>query len=155
MKIISHRANLEGINKKLENKPEQIDKVLTLGYDVELDLWANLSNKKLFLGHDSPDHEISLNWLIERKNFIWIHCKNLDALNILTTDEKNLNYFWHQEDDYTLTSKNYIWCYPSKKCSKNSIMVMPEWNNSITMFQDLLNGEHVGICTDFPTIFKI
>ena len=26
----------------------------------------------------------------------------------------NCHYFWHQEDDYTITSKGIIWAYPGK-----------------------------------------
>ena len=29
--------------------------------------------------------------------------------------DKSLNYFWHQTDDFTLTSHGYIWTYPGKK----------------------------------------
>jgi hypothetical protein len=43
-------------------------------------------------------------------------------------NENLLNYFFHQEDDITLTSKGYIWAYPGKQPIKNSIAVMPELN---------------------------
>jgi hypothetical protein len=36
--IISHRGNLTGSDQKLENKPEQIEKVINMGFDVEVDL---------------------------------------------------------------------------------------------------------------------
>ena len=44
MKYISHRGNLDGRNLKTENSPNQIDTVLSLGYDVEIDL--RFLNKK-------------------------------------------------------------------------------------------------------------
>ena len=50
MIIISHRGNLYGPDKENENKPGQIQKVLNLGYYVEIDVW--LFDWKLYLGHD-------------------------------------------------------------------------------------------------------
>jgi hypothetical protein len=55
------------------------------------------------------------------------------------------NYFWHQEDDYTLTSLHYIWAYPGKKLTNNSICVLPERANYDTL--ELRSCK--GVCTDF------
>ena len=41
MKIICHRGNLNGSESSLENKPEQIDRCINLGYDVEVDVRLN------------------------------------------------------------------------------------------------------------------
>ena len=46
MKLISHRGNIDGINIETENNPLQIDKVINLGYDVEIDL--RIKDDKLF-----------------------------------------------------------------------------------------------------------
>jgi hypothetical protein len=35
--------------------------------------------------------------------------------------------FWHQNDDFTLTSKNYIWTYPGQPYTASSVIVMPEF----------------------------
>jgi hypothetical protein len=51
MIIISHRGNLYGPDKENENKPDQIQKVLNLGYYVEIDVW--FIDEKLYLGHDN------------------------------------------------------------------------------------------------------
>ena len=51
------------------------------------------------------------------------------------------NYFWHETDTLTLTSKGYIWVYPGKQIVKNSIAVLPE------IFNDNIS-ECVGICSD-------
>lgn len=38
--------------------------------------------------------------------------------------EQNIkNCFWHQEDDYALTSSGYIWTYPDKLLTDKSIIV--------------------------------
>jgi hypothetical protein len=55
---------------------------------------------------------------------VWWHCKNFAALDKL--QGSNLNYFWHQEDDHTLTSKGFIWTYPGKEIGINNVIVMPE-----------------------------
>ena len=40
MILISHRGNITGPNKEMENKPEYIEKTLKMGYDVEIDVWC-------------------------------------------------------------------------------------------------------------------
>ena len=147
MKLISHRGNVDGKYPQYENLPEYVDKALDLGYDVEVDVWY--ISESLFLGHDKAEYAVTLDWLLDRSENLWIHCKNLNALNFLSLVDISFNYFWHQNDDYTLTSKGFIWAYPGKKLSKQSICVMPEWNNpefkEPTEFKDVF-----GVCTDYP-----
>ena len=138
MKIISHRGNLIGPNKEEENKMNYIDNSLSLGFDVEIDLWY--VNGEFYLGHDNPEHRTSFEFI--SKNGLWIHAKNIDALYQLT--KTNLHYFWHQNDDFTLTSKNFIWTYPDKETTKNSVIVTLE--NNINKF---LNLDIYGVCTDY------
>ena len=139
--IISHRGNIEGPVLETENKPEQIDFVLKKNFDVEVDLWYD--KNIFFLGHDSPQYKIDYNWLKSRKNKLWIHCKNLQALEqLINTD---LNFFWHQEDDFAITSKGYIWTYPGKKLGLKSIAVMPE--GSSWQLHNL--KECFAICSDY------
>lgn len=124
MIYISHRGNINGINKKNENHPDYVYDALKMGFDVEVDVWT--FKDKLYLGHDEPQYEYK-NFLDKYKNKLWFHAKNLEALDFLK--EKNYHYFWHQEDDVTITSKGYWWTYPGKKLFKNSICVLPEQNN--------------------------
>ena len=104
MIVISHRGNLNGTDKDLENNPEHIRKVINR-YDVEIDLWA-LSGK-LFLGHNNPLYEVDESFFSER---MWIHCKNLEAVRYLNSTSHN--WFWHETDKLTLTSHKHIWCFP-------------------------------------------
>ena len=120
MKYIAHRGLFRGPDVNLENRPEQIELALQEGYDCEVDLW--IVNSDFYLGHDYPDYPIDKKWL-ERLG-LWIHAKNLDALHWLTTTD--LEYFWHQDDDFVLTSHNYIWTFPGKELTERSVMVMPE-----------------------------
>ena len=145
MKVISHRSNISGPNPLLENHPDQIDKCIKLGYDVEVDV--RLINDSFYLGHDSPDYSVSLEWINERKDNLWIHCKDLNSLDKFSTEQSDLNYFWHQEDDYTLTSMGFIWTYPGKKVSNSrGVLVMPEWNGGV---ENLNKYDCYAVCTDY------
>jgi hypothetical protein len=105
MKLISHRGNIDGINIDTENNPSQIDKVINIGYDVEIDL--RFKDNKLFLGHDYLQYEIDIEWLNKRKDKLWVHAKDYDSVTFLKNT--NLNWFWHDKDDMTLTSHGFIW----------------------------------------------
>jgi len=145
MKIICHRANLDEETKKLENKPEQILRCIKLGFDVEVDVWSFDDN--IYLGHDKPQYKIDYTFL-QNKN-LWCHAKNYHALKNMINNTK-INCFWHQNDDYTVTSKGFMWCYPNIQLMDNSIAVMPE----ITQYslQDLKRC--YAICTDKPFYYK-
>lgn len=152
MKLIAHRANLGGPDSSVENNPEQIDKCIELGYDVEIDLRYHKVTDTLWLGHDEPQYQITRWWMAQRVDKLWIHCKDLDTLHDMTVNTSGYNYFWHQEDDYTLTSKKHIWAYPGKTYSSNTVIVMPEWKN---MDWDALRVTNCyGICTDYPDKLK-
>jgi hypothetical protein len=122
MILISHRGNTNGPNKEKENHPDYIVKALQKNYDVEIDVWAD---DKIWLGHDKPQYECSISFLINNYKKLWIHCKNLEALDLLS-NFKVLNYFWHQTDDFTLTSKNFVWTYPGKYVCNRSVLVIDD-----------------------------
>lgn len=148
MKLISHRGNIDGKIPEMENKPEYIMGALNSGYDVEIDIWY--VNNKWYLGHDVPTYEIDFYDFVYNRRDLWLHCKNVEAFDELITLNKDLNifwtkFFWHQTDDYTLTSDGYIWTYPGKQLTKNSICVLPEHNNYV--LEDI---EYCyGICSDY------
>lgn len=118
--LIAHRGNTKGKKPSLENSPDYIDEALLQGFDVEVDVWVT---DRIFLGHDKPEYQCSMNFLINRSEKLWIHCKNLGALEVLN-GIKRLNIFWHQNDDFTLTSKGYIWTYPNKDVCEKSVIVV-------------------------------
>jgi hypothetical protein len=144
MILISHRGNTNGKFESYENEPAYIDKAISEGFDVEVDIWVLAGI--LFLGHDRPQYGIDYNWLQERKNKLWIHCKNIEALQFCD-DRLDLHYFWHENDTVTLTSQSTIWAYPGKQPIKNSIAVMPE------LYGDNII-ECLGICSDFIKKYK-
>ena len=117
---IAHRGNTAGPSHK-ENQAYYLMDAIAAGYDVELYLWR--VSDLLWLGHDGPQYLITESFLLEIGHAAWIHCKNLDALHFLSTTFPQLNFFWHQEDDYTLTSQGYIWAYPGKEATDKTVLV--------------------------------
>ena len=143
MFYISHRGNIFGPNKKDENKIDYVENALNLGFDVEIDVW--FYKKNFYLGHDEPQFKVDKTF-VKRKNY-WCHAKNFDAL--VNLRKIKANYFWHQKDDYVLTSSGYIWTYPGKNLYKNSIYVLPEWNKKFN--KSLV---YKGICSDYIDKYK-
>jgi hypothetical protein len=117
---ISHRGNLSGSNPHMENKPDYILEAIASDFEVEVDVWK--LKDEWFLGHDEGQYKIKNDFLLNGK--IWWHAKNLEALEELIL--LNAKCFWHNIDNYTLTSNNYIWTYPGYPLTSNSICVMPE-----------------------------
>lgn len=142
MKLIAHRGLFNGPDEHMENKPAQVELALSLGYDAEVDL--RVYEDKFYLGHDFAQYQIDPSFLY--KNRLWIHAKNFEALEWLSLT--NLNYFWHENDAYTLTSKNLIWTYPEKILSPMSICVMPELYMEWEDIKDATKDCY-GICSDY------
>ena len=150
MKIIAHRANISGPNSYEENKIDSIKTCIENGYDVEIDI--RFLNGQLYLGHDNAEEIITIQELAKIKNKLWIHCKNLDAISYFSQIDEEFNYFWHENDSYTLTSKGYIWAYPGQELSLKCICVLPEIKNSINDISFIRNIKVAGVCTDYPNL---
>jgi hypothetical protein len=145
MRFISHRGNISSRAIKEENHPEKILYCLHSGYDVEIDVWY--INNEYFLGHDFPEHKINKTFLSDKK--LWCHAKNLSSLKNML-ELQYVNCFWHQNDDFTITSGGYIWTYPGLELTQNSICVLPELK-SYSAFQ----LQHCyGICSDNIEYYK-
>lgn len=140
-KLISHRGNLTGVSNN-ENRPDYLTYALSNGYDVEVDI--RYVCNEWWLGHDEPQYKIDSPFSLFDNSRVWWHCKNFEALEQLQGSD--LNYFWHQEDDHTLTSKGYIWTYPGKEIGEKNIIVMPE---TVMSLNEIKNLNCFGICSDF------
>ena len=79
-----------------------------------------------------------------------IHFKDIATLDFM--QRTKFNYFWHQNDDYTLTSHGHIWSYPGKTYTPSTIVVMPEETN--INFDLLMSTNCYGICSDHIGKFK-
>ena len=130
-----------------ENSPDQIQRCIESGVDVEIDVRYDPKTNSLWLGHDEPQYMVTWWWLAGRAEHLWIHCKDLTTLHQFVAETGGYNYFWHQEDDFTLTSKNYIWTYPGKPYTNRSVIVMPEWKD--TDWDSLRVTNCYAICTDY------
>lgn len=149
MKLIAHRGNINGPDPSKENRPEYIEQAIAQGFNVEIDVRYSPLDEELYLGHDRPDWKVDWGWIGKYRDYLWIHCKNIEALYEFSHGTSGFNYFWHQDDDYTLTSTNKIWTYPGKTYTSRSIIVMPEWNKSTDEFVDLRAYDCYGICSDY------
>jgi len=96
MILISHRGNILGKKKQLENNPDYIENALNLGYDVEVDVWS--VDKQFYLGHDEPQYKIERSFLQNKK--LWCHAKNIEA-------------FYRMKDE--MTSKSICVMPPSSR----------------------------------------
>jgi hypothetical protein len=153
MIFIAHRGNVFKTNIKRENSPEYIEEAIDLGFDVEIDIRiedGKIPPGEFFLGHDYPQYRVDLSWLIERKRNLWIHAKNIDALSWFLRSTIDWNVFWHQEDNYTITSNGYIWAYPGQRATSNTIIVMPE----ITFYSNDMIKSCAGICSDNINFYR-
>jgi len=150
MKLIAHRGNIDGPNLKMENKPEYLLDALSKGYDIETDVWGK--NGELWVGHDEPIYKIKeffghFDYLGDGR--IWYHCKNIEALIICEREGVGrTNFFFHDSDDFTLTSNGHIWTFPGKPLlSKKSISVLPERTD------EEVPKNIYGICSDFIGLY--
>lgn len=148
--LISHRGNITGIQKELENTPQYIDDAIAQGYDVEVDLWYVMNRAgvyRFFLGHDWNNSwagvtEVPLYWIDDRINKLWIHAKNIPAVEWITQNRPiQWHWFWHQRDTLTLTSRNYLWAHYGVQPITRSIAVLPEKLN-----EDVSGC--LGVCSD-------
>lgn len=148
MILISHRGNVSEILPNRENSPDYIDEAIAQGYGVEMDV--RLVNGVLSLGHDFPQYDISLDWLLDRNKHLWIHCKNFAALSYLI--DKDVKTFYHQKENHTIINNcNLIWSHELSEADENSII-------------PLLSKEDIakphpknvyGICSDFVELLRM
>lgn len=150
MIIIAHRGNLDGQNEQLENHPDYIQNAIDNNFQVEIDL--RLIDGDLWLGHDEPQYKVSIEWLLQRRNVLWIHPKNFEALAYLIEKKDDFKYFWHTCDSYVLTSNHKIWAHEIDQIvdASNCIVPLLDKESLIVKFQ----SNYYAICTDFSNLCK-
>jgi hypothetical protein len=171
IKIISHRANLNGSNPKFENHIFQIDHVLSKGFDVEIDVWKLPDDENCFrLGHDKPilSESIPL-WYLQNPKLL-VHCKNQDAWNILSKDPL-VNCFQHTEENWVKSTRCDIIVHgdisPGKflsdfKPKENDLIgsyksIIYTWFNNKEFEEEMkpsLSKFDYTIMTDYPISYK-
>lgn len=140
-KIIAHRGNINGPQPENENKYSYIQNALSFGFDVEVDVWVK--NGQIYFGHDNPTYNANKEMIKEINYNGWFHCKNLEALEYFYYNFNEYNYFWHQSDDYAITSQGHIWTFPGKEYGLLSIVVDFS-QGSISKYKNVY-----GICSDY------
>jgi hypothetical protein len=144
---IAHRGNINGKNTERENSPSYILEAMNEGFHVEIDVWV--VNELIFLGHDAPQYKIKKDFLFNEN--LWCHAKNIEALTMMVQHKDKIHCFFHQSDDYILTSKGFIWSYTGKPINKETICVMPE-NYDLYTKDELKDCR--GICSDNIIYYK-
>lgn len=144
MIIISHRGNLNGVEEFRENNPIYIDECITKGYDVEIDL--RTKNNCLFLGHDYAEYEINIEWLLERKDKLWIHIKEYEALMIIISYKDLLRFFCHESDKFTLLSNGYIWSHDLENKMNDKCIIPLLSKEQVLSYEQY---DFYAVCTDY------
>ena len=144
---ISHRGNITGPNPDRENHPVYVFEAMAEGYDVEIDVWVTGDN--VWLGHDRPSYSVNKKML--QIPGLWCHAKSEEALHFMI-ENKVPNYFWHQEDDVTLTSSGYIWTHSNNNIYTNKSIVCHMGRPTP---QDMVNYKNTsGICSDYIEVAR-
>lgn len=163
MRIIAHRANLNGPDKYKENTVNAVEACLEKGFDVEIDV-QNVYGHDIFMGHDADGATERLRLPFYESfgaNRLWLHAKNFEAFTKLCSIRnlyhyKHFDVFFHDRDFCALTYNRYYWIYPTSKLSltshKQSVMVLPELSNLEP--RDFIPYTFHGICTDYPLQYK-
>tara|TARA_X000000950_G_C13921158_1_gene663459 strand:+ start:16679 stop:17146 length:468 start_codon:yes stop_codon:yes gene_type:complete len=150
LKIISHRGNTSGPVPKNENLPSYIDKALEEGFDVEIDL--RKIKDEFYLGHDKTDYKVSLEWLENRKENLWIHTKNFNAFESLLEINRNFIFFYYTSEPLVLVSNGKIWTHSPKKIANPKNCIIPLLGKTDLGKSNVKNW--FGVCTDFPILLK-
>ena len=135
MILISHRGNVNGRKPELENGQRYCQAAIDAGYNVEIDV--HFYDGILWTGHDRPQYRVDDDFLLQEE--VWCHAKDIMALRRLL--ELETHCFFHQNDPVTLTSKGYMWTYPTQPLTEKSICVLPE-------LQLIALQHSAGICSD-------
>ena len=134
MILIAHRGNMNGPN-EYENGQKYCEEAIAQGFNIELDVWYT---DTWWTGHDRPQYRVDPDFLLKKE--VWCHAKNIEALKKLL--ELGAHCFFHQNDNVTLTSQQYIWTYPTQPLTEKSICVLPELQTTD------VDG-CAGICSDY------
>jgi len=142
--LISHRGNLFEPDELTENDPTKIAELVNRGFHVEVDVWS--VDGKLYLGHDKPDTFVTTEFV--RHPNLWCHAKNIEALEHLLN--VGAHCFWHQTDEYTLTSNKIIWTYPGYTTTPRSVIVCKTREET----EKALSKNVYGVCSDYVGFYR-
>lgn len=144
MKIISHRGNYDRIRPDRENKPSYIDTTLSMGYDVETDI--RFIDGKFYLGHDNSETIVNEKWILDRKDGLWFHCKDLYSAQRFRDMNCGIKYFCHSSDSFVLVSTGHLWVHDlNLQLDENCIIPLLD----VESIENFYTDKVFAICTDF------
>ena len=110
----------------------------------------------IYLGHDNPNYKIDIDFITKNKDRFILHVKSFHSesdfvIKSLSKIYKIAHCFSHEEDNFTITNRGWIWSHPEMGFIPNSIFVLPEKFVSLNS-REFMNKIYLlkGICTDFP-----
>lgn len=136
-RLIAHRGNFDGINRKAENTMPYLLRAVDAGYDVEVDVWY--VDHKWFFGHDGPQYEVFLSDILLLSESAWFHIKNYEAAVELS--KFRVHMFSHNNDPFVLTNRGIIWSHGGVK-NHAGVACMPLINEKYILLSAW------GICAD-------
>lgn len=153
MLLISHRGNIHGRKPESENHPEYIKIALRSGFYVECDLIVYKG--QLILAHPHPDGSVgwSENNRVDEKFLqnphLLVHCKTHETL-IVARQIDGCHFFYHDKDDFTVTSKGWPIAHSSQGAKKKTICMLPEING---LSKESIEG-CLGVCSDMISFYE-
>lgn len=113
MLLISHRGNISGRDFERENSPSYLEEAIEKGYTVEMDMIHY--DGAFFHGHEIGGRKAKVdpNFLSKFSQKLLIHCKDRESVLFCVQHLSPLNYFFHDRDDFTLSS--YMWLISHSK----------------------------------------
>ena len=139
-KLISHRGNVSVRNVELENSPDYILAALRVCDMVEVDAWV-VRGSQLFFGHDGPQFACGFRFLHDYARRLLVHAKNVSMLDYVL-GHADLHGFWHEGDQYAMTSHGFIVTLPNNPLTSRSICMNPDMYS----FDDVVRC--YGVCCD-------
>ena len=126
MILIANRGNLYGPLPETENSTDTLNDAIARGFHVTIDLWWY--DDCFWLGTRSPKYKLmggGEDWLQYSMNSLWIHARDPEALR--RASDLGLNVFWHQTDEYALTTWGYmLGFYGRPPVGDQFVHMMPE-----------------------------
>ena len=146
MKVISHRAYINGPDESRENNPDAIEEALKDVLYVEVDI--RLIGGDYYLGHDKAKYKVPKSFLRSFKDNLIIHAKDLASAESLARELYYPHWFYHETDPMTITSKGWPWLYPGLFMDVGVIL---NFKNPNDPYFGKLNS--FALCTDWPLYF--
>ena len=100
------------------------------------------------MGHDKPQYKIDHNWLDKRRNYLWLHCKNIEA----AVECWAYHSFCHTGDSFVYTTTGKLWVHDLSLEINNNTIIPLITEQDISSLDNF--SQCFGVCTDYPAFIK-